>query len=274
MLYLVATPIGNLGDITLRAIELFRSCDVIYCEDTRHTLQLLNHFQIKKTLISCHQHNEQLRAKEICSLLREGKEIVYVSDAGMPGISDPGVVLVQACREENLPYTVVPGASAVLTAAVLCGLPTQPFTFFGFLTRDGKKRKEELEKIRTIDHLVILYESPFRIQTTLKDLFRVLGDVPCAVVRELTKLHEEIKLDSLSKLIPLYEETPKGECVICVLPNLQPSTDSIIHPEAWIREHAPEFASMRDLASAASEICSIPKREAYRIALSLSTKTK
>ena len=123
MLKLVATPIGNLGDITLRALEALREADVIYAEDTRHTLQLLNHFSIKKPLVSCHSYNEQERAAQIVPLLREGQEIVYVSDAGMPGVSDPGAALVGACVENDLPYTVLPGASAVLTAAVLSGLP-------------------------------------------------------------------------------------------------------------------------------------------------------
>jgi 16S rRNA (cytidine1402-2'-O)-methyltransferase len=269
MLYLVATPIGNLGDITLRAIELLRSCDAVYCEDTRHTLQLLNHLEIKKPLVSCHKHNERSRASEICTLLKEGKEIVYVSDAGMPGISDPGEVLVQACQKEGLPCTVIPGASAVLTAAVLSGFPVQPFTFWGFLTREGKKRREEIEQLHSINHLVILYESPFRVRETLHDLLIALGDVPCTVVRELTKKYEEVKHGSLSELISYYEEPPKGECVICLIPGSVSSSDTEVDPEQWMISNYSAFSSVRDLAAAASNACSIPKRKAYQIALAL-----
>ena len=274
MLHVIATPIGNLGDLSPRALEAFKSASLIACEDTRRTLQLLNHFEIRKPLISCHQHNERARAEEICSLLQEGKEIVYVSDAGMPGISDPGALLVQACLEKNLPCTVVPGASAVLTAAVLSGLPAQPFSFYGFLSRNGKNRQKELETIRSLNHLVILYESPYRIQATLSDLLRVLGDVPCTVLRELTKLHEEAKTGSLSELIPQYENPPKGECVICVLPKGEVPSDSSSSPEDWIRSHNGSFRSVRDLAQAASEACAVSKREAYQIALSISSENK
>lgn len=144
MLYLVATPIGNLGDITYRAAEVLKECDAIYCEDTRRTAQLLNHLGIEKPLISCHTHNERMRSEQVVAALREGKQIVYASDAGMPGISDPGAILVSACIENGLDVTVVPGASAVLTAAVLSGLPPQPFTFYGFLPRETKPRREKI----------------------------------------------------------------------------------------------------------------------------------
>ena len=141
MLTLIATPIGNLSDITYRAVETLRAADVVYCEDTRRTLQLLNHLDIKKTLVSCHEHNERERAEEVVSHLRAGRSVAYVSDAGMPGISDPGAALVSACIAAGLPYTVLPGASAVLTAAVLSGLPCRTFSFYGFLPRDSKGRR-------------------------------------------------------------------------------------------------------------------------------------
>ena len=168
MLILCATPIGNLGDITLRAVDALRFCDAVYCEDTRRTLQLLNHLEIKKPLVACHQHNERMRAIEVAERVARGETVVYVSDAGMPGISDPGAALIAECIARELPVTVLPGASAVLTAAVLSGLPPQPFTFFGFLPRDGKPKREMLSAVAACNHLAILYESPQRVESTLR----------------------------------------------------------------------------------------------------------
>ena len=176
MLTLIATPIGNLSDITYRAVETLRAADVVYCEDTRRTLQLLNHLDIKKTLVSCHEHNERERAEEVVSHLRAGRSVAYVSDAGMPGISDPGAALVSACIAAGLPYTVLPGASAVLTAAVLSGLPCRTFSFYGFLPRDSKGRRAYLERIAACGQLAILYESPHRVGATLAALRDALGE--------------------------------------------------------------------------------------------------
>ena len=200
MLKLVATPIGNLGDITLRALESLREADVIFAEDTRRTLQLLNHFSIKKPLVSCHAHNEAARANELVALLEQGREVVFVSDAGTPGISDPGAALVQACVEHGLPFTVLPGASAVLAAAVLSGLPCTAFSFFGFLPRDGRARRDAIRAIGACGHLALLYESPHRVAGTLADLAAALGDLPAALLRELTKKFETAERGTLSRL--------------------------------------------------------------------------
>ena len=264
MLYLVATPIGNLKDISLRAIEIMQACDVIYCEDTRRTAQLLNHLGIEKPLHSCHTHNERMRSAEIVSLLQDGKEVVYVSDAGMPGVSDPGAILVETCIANDLSYTVVPGASAVLTAAVLSGLPPQPFTFIGFLPRETKPRREALEQIAKTPHLCILYESPHRVQATLKDLSDTLGNVRAVVERELTKKFESVYRGTLSELIERFSEEPKGECVICVLP--EPRQAQMPDPENLI-DSLLETMSVKDAAAVAAQQLHISKKQAYALAL-------
>ena len=265
MLYLCATPIGNLGDITLRVIETLRAADAVYCEDTRRTAQLLSHLEIEKPLISCHTHNERMRSVEVAAALREGKEIVYVSDAGMPGVSDPGAVLVQTCIENDLPYTVLPGASAVLTAAVLSGLPPQPFSFFGFLPRETKPRREMLDTIAKTEHLCILYESPHRVQDTLQELQERLGDCSAAVLRELTKKFESVYRGSLSELIKMFAEEPKGECVITVLPKPLNEADSV-DPDALL-DRLLETMSVKDAAAVAAEKLHIAKKQAYAMAL-------
>ena len=269
MLMLCATPIGNLGDITLRAVEALTACDAVYCEDTRHTLQLLNHLNIKKPLVSCHQHNEQMRAKEVVDRLRAGETIVYASDAGMPGISDPGAALVRACIEADLPFTVLPGASAVLTAAVLSGMTPTPFTFFGFLPREGKPRKEVLRAIAACNHLALLYESPQRVRATLLDLQNALGDADAAVMRELTKKFEEVKRGRLSGLAAFYETAPRGECVIAV--NAQKAEVAATEEEidAALKGELAAGASVRDAAAAVADMLHIPKKQAYARALTL-----
>lgn len=217
MLTLIASPIGNLSDITFRAVEALRDADVVYCEDTRHSLGLLNHLGIRKTLVSCHEHNERARAGEIMERLRRGENIAYLSDAGMPGISDPGAVLVSACIEQGLPYTVIPGASAVLTAVVLSGLPGGTFSFFGFLPRDNKPRREMMKRICGCGHLAILFESPHRVGTTLREFSDSIPDCRVALLRELTKRFESVERGTVRELADRYiREEPKGECVIAI----------------------------------------------------------
>ncbi len=268
MLYLCATPIGNLSDITLRVIETLRACDVVYCEDTRRTAQLLNHLDIKKPLKSCHEHNEKARALEVVHDLTQGLSVVYASDAGMPAISDPGAALVSACIENGLPYTVLPGASAVLTAAVMSGLPPQPFTFFGFLPRENKERKETLSQIASCAHLVLLYESPHRIRATVKELRDTLGDCRGAVLRELTKKFEEVRRGTLSELYAAFEEEPKGECVIAVLPAPRRADVGDGELDALLLDLL-KNQTVRDAAAAACETFGIPKKRAYARALLL-----
>ena len=273
MLKLVATPIGNLGDITLRALDALREADVIYAEDTRHTLQLLNHVSVKKSLVSCHAHNEGERAAEIVPLLREGKEIVYVSDAGMPGISDPGAALVAACVENGLPYTVLPGASAVLTAAVLSGLPCAAFSFFGFLPRDGKQRREAIADIGASGHLALVYESPYRVADTFRDLYHALGDRPAALLRELTKKFETAHRGTLSSLAERFgAEPPRGECVIAVLCERGGNADGEASEDALdelLSALLAEGTSVKDAARQAAERTGRSKKSAYARALAL-----
>ena len=190
--YLVPTPIGNLKDITLRALEVLENVDEIAAEDTRQSLKLLNHFNIKKPLFSYHQHNEQGKSDEILSKLEAGKNIAVVTDAGTPGISDPGSVIVRKCIENNIPFEVLPGATAITTALVYSGLDTTKFIFRGFIPRETKERKILAEEIKDKKETLIFYESPHRLIDTLDYLKQTLGDRNIAVCRELTKLHEDI----------------------------------------------------------------------------------
>lgn len=271
MLKLCATPIGNMEDITLRVLNALKEADAVWCEDTRHTLQLLNHFDIKKPLVSCHAHNEQERCKELVEELRLGKEIVYVSDAGMPGISDPGAVLVRTCREQGLPYTVLPGASAVLMSAVLSGLPCDDFSFFGFLPRSGRIRRELIEKIGRCGHLAILYESPHRVGETFEDLYKALGDLPAALCRELTKKFETADTGTLASLAEKYrEEEPKGECVILVLCSEQQKEEPLAEDiTALLARLMEEGLSVKDAAKEAASRTKRNKKECYRMALAM-----
>ncbi len=271
-LYLCATPIGNLEDITLRALRVLQEADSIWAEDTRHTLGLLNHYEIKKPLISCHEHNERERAAELVHELRQGKTIAFCSDAGMPGISDPGAALLAACAKEGLPVTILPGASAVPTAAVLSGLYQEPFTFYGFLPREKKPRNALLDRLKTQEGLLLLYESPVRIPATLKDLLAALGDRPAAVLRELTKVHEEAARGTLSSLCARFTEPPRGECVIAIQgaqPKKEMDVSEAALDEAIERLLQEEF-SARDTAAAAAAVLQVPKKLAYARTLQLS----
>lgn len=213
MLFLVSTPIGNLKDITLRALETLREADEIYCEDTRHSQILLRTYDIKKPLFSLHKFNETQRGEEVARKVREGKKIAYISDAGMPGISDPGEGLVRRFREEGLPLTVLPGPNAALTALVLSGLPCQPFVFLGFLPEKAKDRSALLEKWREVPATLIFYAAPHNLEKDLKDLAKGLGDRRAAAVREISKLHETVSAGRLTDLTP---DVVKGEFVLIV----------------------------------------------------------
>ncbi|MGI6193549.1 MAG: 16S rRNA (cytidine(1402)-2'-O)-methyltransferase [Christensenellales bacterium] len=215
MIYLCATPIGNLEDITQRAVRILSECDAVYAEDTRRSLVLLNHLGIKKPVFSCHEHNERQKAREIVARSAAGETVVVVSDAGMPGISDPGAAVVAAAIESGEPFTVLPGVSAVLTSAVLSGLPCDRFVFEGFLPREKKEREARIAQLKAEPRTAVLYESPFRLHDTLKELSIKLGESRCAAVcRELTKLHEECVRGTLLELAEHFSAGAKGECVI------------------------------------------------------------
>lgn len=213
ILYLVATPIGNLSDITYRAIETLKNVDVIAAEDTRQTLKLLNHYQISKPLISYYRHNENVKSEKLIEELLKGKNIALVSDAGTPGISDPGEELVKEAIKSNIKIVPIPGACAFVNALIISGINTKTFTFYGFLPMNKKNRKEKLEAISKENKTVILYEAPHKIKNTLEDLQGVLGDVNCVIARELTKMHEECSRGTLSEMIEKFNQ-PKGEFVI------------------------------------------------------------
>ena len=232
MLYICATPIGNLEDITLRALRILREVDAIYAEDTRHTLGLLNHYEIKKPLISCHEHNEAHRAEEIAARLESGEQIAYVSDAGTPLISDPGARIVSECVKRGLEFTVLPGACAATTGLILSGLSSDAFYFAGFLPRTGSARKQKIDETARIPATVILYESPNRVGATLKELAACMGERDCALVREMTKLHEEAIRGTLSELADRCLETPpRGECVIVIAGASEQHNESPASPE-------------------------------------------
>ena len=217
-LYLVATPIGNLEDITHRALRILSEVDIIACEDTRHTAKLLNHFRISTRTISYHEHNEATRNHEIVSLIASGKSIALVSDAGTPAISDPGFRLVRACIENNLTVVPVPGATAFACALVVSGLPTDAFLFGGFLPSRAAARRARFAELREMKATIIFYEAPHRIHDSLRDAREILGERHAVVARELTKLHEEIARGTLSELSTRFshEATTRGEIVLLI----------------------------------------------------------
>lgn len=228
ILYLVATPIGNLSDIAYRAVETLKSVDLIAAEDTRQTLKLLNHFEISKPLISYYRHNEDIKSEKIIKELLNGKNIALVSDAGTPGISDPGEELVKNAIENNINIVPIPGACAFVNALIISGINTKEFVFYGFLPMNKKNRKEKLEEISKENKTVILYEAPHKIRNTLQDLYNTLGNIECAISRELTKIHEECIRGTLSELLEKYEQ-PKGEFVIILNLNRKMSENENIN---------------------------------------------
>jgi 16S rRNA (cytidine1402-2'-O)-methyltransferase len=216
-LYLVATPIGNLADITHRAIDVLSNVEMIACEDTRHTRKLLQHYGISTKTISYHEHNEQERARQLVELLREGKDVAVVSDAGTPSISDPGFRLVRAAIENGLAVVPVPGPSALISALIAAGLPTDEFFFGGFLPARTNARRSRLNELRSVPGTLIFYEAPHRLAGTLTDAYEILGEREVVVARELTKLHEEIKRGRLSELAEHYStEDARGEIVLLI----------------------------------------------------------
>ena len=216
-LYLCSTPIGNLEDITYRVVRTLSEVDVIAAEDTRHSLKLLNHFDIKKPMISYYEHNKIQRGNEIIAMLKEGKNVALISDAGMPAISDPGEELVMQCIEEEIDVVPLPGPNAALTALIASGMPTGRFAFHGFLTTNKTARKQHLMEIAEMEETVILYEAPHKLKSTLKDMLECLGNRRIALCRELTKTFEEFIRTDVESAIALYEEKPpKGEYVIII----------------------------------------------------------
>src|ERR1700746_3628537 len=216
-LYLVATPIGNLEDITLRALRILKEVDQIACEDTRHTQKLLQHDNIQKPLVSYHEHNELTRAPELVVSMEQGAQIALVRDAGVPLVSDPGDRLVALCLRHHIPVIPIPGPSALLAALSASGLPNEEFLFAGFLPARSGERRRALERLRIEDRTIILYEAPHRIEDTLSDAREVLGDRPACLAREVTKLHEEFRRGTLSELAASLSDKPaRGEITLLI----------------------------------------------------------
>ena len=276
-LYLVPTPIGNLKDITLRALEVLKDSDIIAAEDTRQTLKLLNHFEIKKPLISYHKFNEQSKGNEIIELLFEGKTVAIVSDAGTPGISDPGSVIVEKCIEKNLEFEVLPGATAITTALVYSGLDTTKFLFRGFLPRENKERKIITDQLLNSQETLIFYEAPHRLLDTLAYLLETFGNRKIAVCRELTKLYQEIFRGSLNEAIQYFvDNRPRGEFVL-VLDGKKLEEIKEEKKQEWINlsieEHILKYIkdgkNKKEAIKLVAKDRELPKSEVYKFSMNI-----
>jgi 16S rRNA (cytidine1402-2'-O)-methyltransferase len=266
--YLVATPIGNLEDITLRALRTLRECDVIACEDTRHTRKLLNRYDVQKPLISCHEHNERARAQQIVERVLAGQAVAIVSDAGLPGISDPGYRVVQAAIAAGVRVIPIPGPSAVDTAVVASGLPTDSFLYAGFLPAKSGQRIKALEALAAEKTTLVFYESPHRLLRTLADAQSVLGNRQAVVARELTKTHEEFLRGTLAEIHAdlAARESVKGEIVLLVAgANEAPGADLEVPLAARVKHLVAEGSSPMDAVKTAAKEYGVSKREAYSL---------
>lgn len=265
-LYLCATPIGNLQDITLRVLETLKTVDLIACEDTRKTLQLLNHFAISKPVTSYYEHNKMTKGDMIIQQLKEGKNIALVSDAGMPGISDPGYDLVQQCLAEDIPFTVLPGAVAAVTGLVLSGMPTQRFAFEGFIPRQKKERQQFLQNLLTEERTMIFYESPHRLEDTLKALAEIFPERQMAAARELTKKFEEIVRGTPAEVLRHFtSEGIRGEFVLLLhgaepAPPEEKDLDWAVNRVAQLEQNG---ISQKDAIKQAAKEANLSKRDVY-----------
>ena len=265
-LYLVATPIGNLGDMTPRALEVLAAADLIAAEDTRRTLQLLNHFSIKGKLIHYDENNKEKQGPVLLQELLEGKNIALVTDAGFPGISDPGEAMAKLAIEQGVTVVPVPGANACLTALVASGLPSTPFFFGAFLPKSKKNRKELLEKWKNIPATVVLYEAPHRIVDVLEEILAAWGDRQMAFGRELTKLHEEFWRGTVSQAITyLKENTPRGEFVLVIAQAQEvPAEDEEEKdPLEAVKEKIAAGVPKKEALAQIAKQFKIPKRDLY-----------
>ena len=270
-LYLVGTPIGNLGDLSVRALETLRSADFIAAEDTRVTLKLLNFLEIKKPLVSYYEHNKLESGPKIVRRIQDGETCVLVSDAGSPAISDPGEDLVRLCAENGVEVRAVPGCCAAVNALAVSGLPTGRFTFEGFLTVNKKSRREHLDSLKDETRTMIFHEAPHKLRTTLEDLCAAFGpERRIALCREITKLHEEVRRCTLAEAIAYYEEnTPKGEYVL-VVEGAAPKTGAAVTLEdgvAQVLTLKEQGMRLKDAAKEVAEHTGLSKNELYAAAL-------
>ncbi|MBQ4524188.1 MAG: 16S rRNA (cytidine(1402)-2'-O)-methyltransferase [Lachnospiraceae bacterium] len=274
-LYLCATPIGNLEDITFRVLNTLKEVDLIAAEDTRHSIKLLNHFEIKTPMTSYHEYNKVEKAKYLVQRMQMGENIALVTDAGTPAISDPGEELVRQCHEAGVKVTSLPGACAAVTALTLSGLPTRRFCFEAFLPSDKKEKQEILEELKDETRTIILYEAPHRLKKTLQECLEVLGNRKMTLLRELTKKHETVFLTTIEDAIAKYEvEEPKGECVLVIEgmsrkekkeKELESFREISVqeHYEGYLKQGMDSKAAMKQVAKDRN----VGKREIYQILL-------
>jgi len=267
-LYLVTTPIGNMGDITYRAVKVLEEVDFIAAEDTRNSAKLLRYFEISKEMVSYHEHNKKSRGEEILARLLAGESCALITDAGTPAISDPGEDLVKLCTENGVPVTAAPGVSAAITALTLSAQNTRYFAFEGFLPVTKPERKERLSLLKNEGRTLILYEAPHKLQKTLEDLLNTLGDRKISLCRELTKLNEEVMRTSLSEASAFYKENaPRGEYVLIIAGAEQANTSLAFWSNMSIHEHVDHYITLgmskNDAIKAAAKDRGVPKNTVY-----------
>ena len=272
-LYLVGTPIGNLKDLTIRALETLQNVDLIAAEDTRHTQKLLNHYAIHKPVTSYYEHNKSSKGPWLLEKLSAGENIALVSDAGMPGISDPGEDLVRACLQKKIPLTVIPGPSAILTAMVASGLDCKGFVFAGFFPRLKKEQKNILSQLKEEKRTIIFYESPYRLPKTLVEIKKAWGERHCCVARELTKVYEEYIRGTLSEVLAYWEQhTPKGEMTL-LLEGARDEEDAaaaVATPERIVQcyhQLLSKGITSKEALKETAGLLGISKREVYRLVM-------
>lgn len=269
-LYIVATPIGNLEDMTYRAVRILGEVDLIAAEDTRHSLKLLTHFGISKSMTSYFDHNQQFKGERILNTLRNGKSVALISDAGTPCVSDPGYQLVRDAVAEGIPVIPIPGACAAIAALSASGLPTDTFTFAGFPPSRQGKRRSFLTEISPLPGTLVLYEAPHRLQETLLDIRHVLGERQVVVARELTKIYEELIRGEVSEVIDsVAGGKVRGEVVILIAPGDKIITEPASLKDTLVSLLQDETLSMKDAAKKAAEITGVSRSEAYSLALRL-----
>lgn len=268
-LYLVATPIGNLEDITFRAIKTLKEVDLIAAEDTRHTLKLLNYYEINKPLISYHRHNEDIKVNSLIEKLEKGENIAIVSDAGTPIICDPGEIIVKEAIKKEIEIIPIPGACAFVNALIASGLDTKEFSFYGFLSVNKKLRKQKLEEIRTQNKTIILYEAPHKLLSTLSDLEQILENRKVVIAKELTKIHEQYLRGTVSEILEIYNN-PKGEHIILIEGNKEEKNKreeqiKELTLEEHYRYYEKENLSKKEIIKKIAKDKGVSKNEIYKL---------
>jgi len=273
-LYICGTPIGNLDDITFRAVRILGNVDLIAAEDTRRTEKLLNHFKIDSKLTSYHEHNERVKAKSLISTLNNGYDVALVSDAGMPGISDPGLILVEKAKKNNIEIIPIPGPTALVSALVVSGIPTDRFTFYGFVPRKGKDRAGFIDQITKAEETIIFYESPYRIKNIYEDLTEKIPERDSALIREISKVHEEKIYGTISEVYKKIEDRViKGEIVVVIKGREKQKPDKESWTDLSILDHVRLFMdngyTKKEAIKKVAEVREIRKKDVYKEAIQI-----